>query len=164
MIEEIKQEVPVMDDIDIKILKLLQEDARKPLSEISSKIHLSLPAVSERLKKIEQSGVVRSFTAILEPEKFHKNLCAYCLIILKNKDIDGDPRLQAFLDQEDDILECCCLTGDYEYLVKIRTESTKTLEELLAKMRREVPILKATTSVVLSIKKEKVSILPSNGK
>lgn len=149
-----------MDDIDVRILKSLQEDSRKPLSEISAEIHLSVPAVSERLRKLESSGVIKAYTTILDPEKFGKSIFAYCFLILKNKDPEKDLKFKSFLENEPDILECYCLTGEYEYLLKIRTDSTKSLENLLVKMRKEAPVIKTSTSIVLSTRKDEPSIQP----
>ncbi|WP_164914382.1 Lrp/AsnC family transcriptional regulator [Aminipila luticellarii] len=149
-----------MDEIDVRILELLQENSRKPLSEISAEVHLSIPAVSERLKKLENSGAIKSYTAILNPDSFGKALFAYCFTVLKNKDPEKELKFKRFIENEPDILECYCLTGEYEYLLKIRTDSTSSLESLLVRMRKEAPIIKTSTSIVLSTKKEEPSIPP----
>ena len=71
-----------MDDIDKKILRKLQENARVTISELSSEIALSMPAISERLKKLENSGVIRQYAAILDPMKLNKHLMALIFLLL----------------------------------------------------------------------------------
>ena len=73
-----------MDDIDKKILKRLQENARVTISVLSSEISLSMPAISERLKKLEASGVIKQYTAILNPELVDKQLMALVFLSFNN--------------------------------------------------------------------------------
>ena len=72
-----------MDTLDNKIIKLLQKNARVTASEIASEINLSVPAVSERLKKLEASGVIMQYTAIVDPEHFNKALMALVFVTLE---------------------------------------------------------------------------------
>ena len=72
-----------MDDLDIKIIKLLQANARMTVSEMSNQINLSVPAVSDRLKKLESSGLIEKYVAILNPGRFRKELTAMMFISLE---------------------------------------------------------------------------------
>jgi Lrp/AsnC family transcriptional regulator, leucine-responsive regulatory protein len=73
-----------MDNIDIKILKLLQTNARITASEISSRVNLSIPAVSDRLKKLDASGIVEKYTIIIDPKKLNRNLMVIMFITLES--------------------------------------------------------------------------------
>ncbi|MBR0114191.1 MAG: Lrp/AsnC family transcriptional regulator, partial [Firmicutes bacterium] len=73
-----------MDSIDVKILEVLQENARVSISELSKRVNLSLSAVSERLKKLEASGIILQYTTILNPEILNKHLTAIMMICLEN--------------------------------------------------------------------------------
>lgn len=149
-----------MDEIDLLILKELQEDARKPLSEISQNINLSLPAVSERIRKLERSRVIERYTAVLNPERFNKTLICYCFLSLQGKSMKTDRQFYEFIRGEPDIISCQCLTGQYEYIIKIMTESTNSLEKLLARMRHDTLVQHTNTFVVLSTVKDLPSIPP----
>ncbi len=149
-----------MDSIDLAMLKLLQKNARISLSEISGQINLSLPSVSERLRKLEKSGVIEGYTARLNPDKFDRNLWCFCFIVMKNKNAHNDDAFLQFIAGEPDILECHCITGDYEYLLKIATKSTKELERLLARLREKFPIVRSNTVTVLSTIKDMDLCLP----
>lgn len=153
-----------MDEIDITILNELQKDARKPLTEISQNINLSLPAVSERIRKLERGQMISQYTTILNPKKFGKNLECFCFLILGRKTPGADQDFFEFVATEPDILNCHCITGEYEYALNIYTESPKSLEALLAKMRNNTAVLRTNTFIVLSNIKKSPSILPSHKK
>jgi Lrp/AsnC family leucine-responsive transcriptional regulator len=145
-----------MDSIDFKILNLLQKNARITVSEISGMINLSIPACSERLKKLEQSGVIKQYTAIIDSKYLNKFLTAFMFISLER------PRFtEQFIEKissEADILECHYLAGDFDYLLKIITDNTDTLEELLQRIKSVQGIQKTRTIVTLSTVKNNYSV------
>lgn len=147
-----------MDNIDIKILKILQKNARTTVSDISSQINLSVPAVSERLKKMEQSGVIDQYAAILKPAHFRKDLTAIMFITLERPKYTE--KFVEFIQGEDEILECHYLAGDFDYALKIITENTVTLESLLNRIKGFQGVIKTRTIVVLSTAKNNHSIIP----
>lgn len=150
-----------MDKIDVSILKELQLDARKPLSEVSNTVNLSLPAVSERIRKLERAKVIQRYTVILNPKKFNKDLLCFCFLVLRNKAPEENQEFFKFIRDEPDILDCYCVTGQYEYVLKIHTDSTDSLEAILSRMRNKTIAKNTSTSIVLSTTKETPSILPS---
>lgn len=151
-----------MDEVDKSILRELQIDARKSLSEISQKVNLSLPAVSERLRKLERSGVVQHYATILNPGLLGKDLFCFCFLTLRNKTPEGDSEFFQFVNDRADILECHCITGQYEYMLKLRTKSTASLERLLSELRNQTSAKSTSTLVVLSTVKEKPSVPPDD--
>ena len=145
-----------MDNIDIKILKLLQDNARITASEISSLVNLSIPACSERLKKLELSGVIKQYTAIVDHAYLQKSLTAFMFISLE-RPYFTDIFVNA-VHIENDILECHYLAGDFDYLLKIATENTDSLEKLLNRIKSIKGIQKTRTIVVLSTIKNNYSV------
>jgi Lrp/AsnC family leucine-responsive transcriptional regulator len=147
-----------VDNIDIKIIKLLQENARVTASEIAGNINLSVPAVSERLKKLESSGVIKQYTAIVDPVHMNKTLMAIVFITLER------PRFAdtfaEFVKKQNDILECHYLAGDFDYALKVVTENTTTLQELLDRIKSLQCVQKTRTTVILSTAKNNYSIIP----
>lgn len=148
-----------MDSLDIKILKLLQNNARITASEISNKINLSVPAVSDRLRKLDASGVIEKYTVIINAKKLNRNVTVIMFISLEspkftNKFLDA-------IQKDDEIIECHYLAGDYDYALKIITESTETLEKILNKIKLMNGIIKTKTTVTLSTIKNNYSIMPS---
>ena len=149
-----------MDENDIKILKLLQENARITVSEISSKVNLSVPAVSERLKKLESSGVILQYTAIINAKRLGKSLTAIMFISLERPKYNE--KFLEFVNGESEILECHYLAGDYDYSLKIITESTDTLEKLLNRIKSVQGVQKTRTVVALSTVKSNYSVSPGS--
>ncbi len=148
-----------MDIIDVRILELLQQNARISVSEISKNVNLSLSAVSERLKKLEASKVIKSYTIILNPEYLGKELSVIMNISLENPDHTMD--FIEFIMAESEILECHYITGEYDYALKITTKNTQTLEHMMNRIKSVPGIKKTQTNVVLSTLKNLYSVRPS---
>ena len=147
-----------MDSIDIQILKLLQENARTTASEIASRVNLSVPAISERLKKLDSSGIIQKYTIILCARKMKKNLFANMFISLKHPNyIEGFVKL---VQKENEIIECSYLAGDYDYLIKIITEDMESLEKILNRIKTVPGVQKTKIIVTLSTIKNTYSITP----
>ncbi len=148
-----------MDGLDIKILKLLQENARMTVSEMAGRINLSVPAVSDRLKKLEASGIIAKYVAIVNPEHFRKELTAIMFISLERPKFTE--QFVQFVQGEDEILECHYVAGDFDYALKIVTHSAATLERLLNRIKSVPGIQKTRTVMVLSTVKNNHSIVPA---
>lgn len=150
-----------MDSIDVEILKLLQKNARVTASEIANAVSLSVPAISERLKKLDSAGIIQKYTIILSTQKMKKNLVAYMFVSLKHPNyIEGFVDL---VEKENEIIECNYLAGDFDYLIKIITEDTKSLEEVLNRIKTGAGVQKTKTIVTLSTVKNTYSIPPYEG-
>lgn len=147
-----------MDDIDKKILRNLQKNARMTISDLSAEISLSMPAISERLKKMEASGVIKQYTVILDPAMLNKHLMALMFVRFE-KPSHGDA-FAYFAKSEIEIKECFYITGDFDYSLKIITENTHTLELLLTRIKNQPGIVKTQTIVILSTITDNPSIMP----
>lgn len=148
-----------IDQTDHKIIQLLRENARMSLSEIGNRTSLSTPAVSNRVQRLQEQGIIKGYTVILDTQSLNKQLVCYCQLFLQSKQKTS---VQAFLDiikNEADIWEAYCISGDYEYLLKIVTASPQSLEAVLARIRSQLPAIKTKSSVVLSSLKEFPSVL-----
>lgn len=150
-----------MDKKDIDILNILSQEARSPLKEISARVGLSLPATGERIRKLEKSGLIKAYAAILDREKLDKEFCCFCLMILARPDTYKSAAFLEFVRNNPDILECHCITGAYEFILKIVTHSPRTLEETLAHLREKWGVVKSSTFTVLSTIKENPSYIPT---
>lgn len=147
-----------MDKTDFEILKYLQKNARASLSEIGQKVNLSVSAVGERIKKLEASGVISRYVAILDGSFFNKELTALMFISLENPGYISS--FQAFVNNENDILECHYIAGNYDYVLKIVTNNPSSLEKLLNKIKGVPGIIKTYTNVVLATFKNNESVCP----
>lgn len=146
-----------MNQTDQSILRLLQENARISLSDMGKRIALSVPAVRERIRKLEQSGVIKRYTAVVDSDKLDKHICCYCLLALRAKGAESEEHFRRLIASEPDVQECHCISGEYEYLLKITTESTQSLEQILRRFRGHIPVLRTNTLMVLSSVKGDIS-------
>jgi Lrp/AsnC family transcriptional regulator, leucine-responsive regulatory protein len=145
-----------MDKTDKKIIQILQQNARTPITQIASQVSLSVPAVSERLKKLESSGLVKRYTAILDAKSLGKTLTALMFISLERPRYNEE--FIAQLQDEQEVLECHYLAGDFDYVLKVITRDTSTLEQLLNRIKGIKGVQKTRTIVALSTVKECPSI------
>lgn len=148
-----------MDNIDIQILKILQSNARVTASDIASRINLSVPAVSDRLKKLDASGIIEKYTAIINAKKMNKSLTVIMFVSLENPKF-ADKFIE-IIQKEDEIIECHYLAGDFDYALKIITTSTETLEMILNRIKLVAGVQKTKTTVTLSTIKNNYSIIPN---
>ena len=141
-----------MDAIDLKILRLLKGNSRTTNSEIGKQVSLSLPAVSERIRKLEESDVIRRYTIKLNRERFQLNLLAFIFVTLDQKE-----KAELFRETVrncDSILECHHITGEYDYLLKVAVKDTTELESLISALKRSTGVARTNTIVTLSTQKE----------
>lgn len=146
-----------LDNIDLNILKELTKDARMPISTISTRVNLSIPAISERIKKLEKGGFIEGYTAILNLKKFGKTLTCFSFISLKHSEADLKTFME-FVETNEDIMECHLITGEYEYILKIVTQGPESLGILLNNLRSKADVLASSTSISLSTLKNNLTI------
>ncbi len=145
-----------LDDADLGILEAIQQHGRIKRSDLADLVGLSLPAVSERLRKLEERGYIKGYAAILDAKKFGKDVTAFVQVF-----VDTSLHYDNFLkhvDAHPDILECHAVTGEGSHLLKIRTTNTASLERVLSEIQGWKEVQRTRTSVVLSTCKETLSI------
>jgi Lrp/AsnC family leucine-responsive transcriptional regulator len=145
-----------LDDIDVKILEILQRRGRTRRNDLAESVGLSLPSVSERLRKLEEHGVITGYHATLDYRKLGRDITAFIAVT-----IDSSRHYLQFIEHaqsHDDILECHAVTGDATHLLKVRTTNTAALEKLLAKIQTWAGVQSTRTSLVLSTSKETARI------
>ncbi|OQB24997.1 MAG: Leucine-responsive regulatory protein [Firmicutes bacterium ADurb.Bin182] len=147
-----------MDDIDIKILRILKSDARIPYLAIGKAVNLSTSAVAERVRKLEKKGVISRYAAIIDGKAFEKELTALMHISLGSPIHNDD--FQEFVAKQNDILECHYIAGDYDYLLKIITKNPESLEQLLNTIKSQIGVMKTYTNIVLKTIKNDYSVNP----
>jgi Lrp/AsnC family leucine-responsive transcriptional regulator len=141
-----------MDAIDVRLVSLLQSSGRISQNELAHAVGLSAPAVAERIRKLEDRGVIRQYTAIVDPHTLGLDVTAFISVV-----INGSKYYPAFAQrvaERPEILECHSVTGAGSHLLKIRTENTSSLERLLSDIQSWPGVQSTTTSVVLSTVKE----------
>ncbi len=126
---------------------------------IAKEVGLSGPAVHERVRKLEQSGVIAGYTAILDPEALDRSHVAFALVTLtEGEEFARDEPIVARICEEPDVLEFHRVAGEDCYLVKMRTSTNKELEQLLRRIRSIRGVARSRTTIVLSTELEKPTI------
>lgn len=141
-----------IDNIDAHLLSLLQEHGRTSQHDLAQAVGLSGPAVGERLRKLEERGVIRNFTVTLDPKRLGRDVTAFIAVGMAGSRFY--PEFRERVADCAEILECHSVTGQGSHLLKIRTESTSGLEGLLAEIQSWPGVQWTTTSIVLSTIKE----------
>ena len=121
----------VLDQVDLQILRALQENARLTTKELAARVNLSTTPVFERMKRLERSGFIRGYVAVLDAEKLGRGFTVFCSVKLKqmNRSIAQD-----FISVVKDIpqvAECYNVSGEYDYLLKIQAPDMKYYNEFI---------------------------------
>ncbi len=144
-----------MDAVDIKILNELTANARVTGAEIARKIHLSLPAVTERLRRLDKSGMIEQYTIRYNRDRLGLHLLAFIQVWIDHTISD---EAKDHLMELPEVLECHHIAGEYDLLLKVLVEDTDALETLLTqKIKRNRAISRTSTTVVLSTYKEEIN-------
>lgn len=137
-----------MDNIDLKIIRCLTNNARMSASEVAGKVKLSTSAVIERIKKLEQNGTILGYTTVLDSGKLGKDVTAIMSIVVDHpKYNDG---LIAAVNANPHITECLYIAGEVDFFIKVVTDNTKTLETVLNELKSIPGVSKTKTNIVLN--------------
>lgn len=141
-----------LDDIDITILKHLQKDGRAQRNHLAEEVGLSVPSVSERMRKLEDRQLIEGYHAVLNAKPFGFDITAYIFV-----EVDSSNFYHPFIEQvikEPEVQECHSITGDGSHILKIRTRNTSSLERLLSQIQGWQGVKKTRSNIVLSTFKE----------
>ena len=147
-----------MDEIDVKILKCLKANARENASVIRENVNMSVSAVIERIRKLEGSGMIQKHTTIIDPKRAEKDITAFMFVNLEHPKYND--KFRESVCQNKEVLECHYLAGDYDYLLKIITDSTKSLERLLDSIKSNTGVNLTRTLISLTTVKNEFSVDP----
>lgn len=148
-----------LDVVDRKILTMLRQDGRMSHAAIAKEVGLSGPAVHERVRKLEQKGVIAGYTAILDPEILDRNHACFVMVTLsEGNEFAADDPIVARICDEPDVLEFHRIAGEDCYMIKIRTATNKDLERLLRRIRLVPGVARTRTTIVLSTELERPTI------
>lgn len=149
-------EAPELDAIDLQILSILQEHGRISHVKLGEQVGLSAPSVIERVKKLEDSGVITSYHATVDARRLGKDVTAFIGVSIGHPKTIG--LFEHTIELLDDVLECHHITGEHTVLLKVKTRNTSTLENLIRTIRLIEGVTRTETMVVLSTHTERTQI------
>lgn len=121
-----------MDQIDQKLISILQENARMPLKAIAQQVFLSAPAVSARIEKLEAQGMILGYHAEINQQKLGYHIVAFISLELSAQQ---KPEFYPFVAACPNVLECNCVTGVYSMLIKVAFASTQELDQFIGQLQ-----------------------------
>lgn len=122
-----------MDKIDYKIIELLQQNARYPLKHLAEEVYLSTPAVSARIEKLEEAGIIRGYSVDVNPLKLGYNIKAFINLEMSPTQ---KPEFYPFIASCPNVLECNCVTGKYSMLIKVAYHTTLELDAFIGELQK----------------------------
>lgn len=128
-----------MDQIDIKILNILQKDSTISYKDIAKKIGLTYSQTYERIRIMEESGVIKSRVTILDPSKIGIKLFAYCNIILKEQSKAALLNFEKTISKFPEVMEVMGLSGVYDYMVKIAAHDIDSYNKFIMNKLADIP-------------------------
>ena len=117
-----------MDNIDRKILTILQDNARTPLKVIAEQVFLSSPAVSARIERLEAAGLITSYQAQLSAAAMGYQIKAFISLEVEPRQ---KPEFYPYIEKCPNVMECNCVTGDYSMLLKVCFHTTQELDQFI---------------------------------
>ena len=138
----------MLDEIDIKILKHLQKDGRETASKIANKLNLTVPTITERIKRLQESSVIKGFQAIIDPKSISLDVSAVITVISSSSNNYQQVIENAIKCPE--IIQCFSTTGMGSLLLWVSTKNSQSLEELLRKIQSWPDVTRTETQVILS--------------
>ena len=122
-----------MDNVDRRILTLLQENARTPLKVIAEQVFLSSPAVRARIERLEQGGFIMGSQAQVSSMQMGYQIKAFINLELEPAQ---KPEFYPYIESCPNVMECCCVTGDYSMLIKVCFHTTQELDHFINELHR----------------------------
>lgn len=138
-----------LDRIDLKILDVLQREGRIPLTELADRIGLSASPCTERVRRLERSGVISGYHAKVDPHALGRSLLVFVELTLSTKSEEIFSKVKRELELMPEVLECHLVSGGFDYLVKARLGQMNDYRQLLGKMLKKIPVPAQSNSYVV---------------
>lgn len=140
-----------LDDIDRAILELLQQEGRISNADLARRINLSPPATYTRVRRLEQEGYITGYAAHLNREKLGYGMLCYISVSLQMHQFNELAKFRERLIAMPEVLECCFVTGEFDYLLKVVLRDQKDLERFILQELTPLPgVARVNTSLVVA--------------
>ena len=138
-----------MDLTDQKLLELLQQDCKQTNKELSNKLNLSVTAIYERIKKLEKTGVISKYVALVRKEKINKAFVAFCHVKLVQHSQEYVVKFEKEVTHLTEVLECYHISGDYDYLLKVLVQDMEAFREFMVRKLTTINHIGSTHSMFM---------------
>ncbi|MFT7498489.1 MAG: Lrp/AsnC family leucine-responsive transcriptional regulator [Porticoccaceae bacterium] len=120
-----------LDDIDLKILRILQKDSKKTTKEIADSINLSSSPVYERIKRLEKNGYIKNYVALLNKNKIGKPITAICMVSLRYHNEGFIDKFEMQIKALEEVQECYHMAGKVDFFLKINLEGLESYHDFI---------------------------------
>lgn len=138
-----------IDTTDKKLLSLLQKDSRRTTKELSLHLNLSVTAVYERVKKLERTGIIKKYVALLDHKKAERAFMVFCHIKLLQHTKEYLTKFEQEVIKLNEVLECYHVSGDYDYILKIYVEDMEAYREFMVTKLTTIQHIGSTHSIFM---------------
>lgn len=145
-----------LDKIDVKLINELQKDGKQSIKQLAEKVNLSVTPTHERIKRIESSGIIKKYVALVDPKVLHIDLIVYCQVTLVKHQEVYFKEFEDYVNNLDEVLEVSYIAGAYDYLLKIVLGDMKEYQEFILKKMSQLKIVSNMQSsfVITQVKNE----------
>lgn len=112
-----------LDAKDLEILGLLQQNARMTVKEIAEKVHLTPTPVHERIKRLEDTGVIRQYAALLDPAQVKRSLMVICYVSIRQHNKNAGIKFIKAIQEMPEVIECYNISGEFDFMLKVVAEN-----------------------------------------
>ncbi len=148
-----------MNELDIAILRELQDDGRLSNVELARRINLSPPATHARIKRLEEQGLIRQYVALLDPVKVGYDMVCFVSISLQLHQSEELEAMRRRISRMPEVLECFHVTGEFDYLLKVVVRNRQELQHFVVERITPMPgVARIHTSLVLAEVKSTTSL------
>lgn len=149
-----------LDQKDVQIIRLLQENAKLTVRDIAFKIHLSATPTHERIKRMENLGIIKQYVAILDHKKVNRGIMVICNVSLKDHDKNTAQNFLTTVTGFREVTECYNISGEFDFMLKIYTESMESFHHFYVNRLSEIKGIGQTkSSFVMDVIKETHELL-----
>jgi len=139
-----------LDDIDIRILQLLQENARLTNREIGEKLHKTVSPIFERIKRLQEQGFIKGYMAVLDHKKIDRSLMAFTHVQLRDHSLEGLSHFEQEMIRFDEVLECYHMSGEYDFILRVAVKDLDAYHEfLMNKLFKTIPLGSVQSTFVM---------------
>jgi len=151
--------VRAIDEIDRRVLAELQRDGRISTTDLANAVGLSRPAATARIRRLEDEGTIRGYTALVDPEAVGLDLLCLIGIAMQLHSQENIARARAAIAEMPEVLECWHVTGDFDYVLKVAVRNRADLQRFILERLTPVPgLARVNTSLVLGVEKSTTAL------
>jgi len=150
--------MPILDETDLAIIKLLQEDCRLSSRDIGLRLHKSKSAIHERIKHLQDEGIIAGYSALLNPAKIGRGMMAFTHVQLKDHSEESLVHFEDEITELPEVLECYHMSGQYDFILRVAVRDMNAYHEFL--MGKLFKILSIGSVQSTFVMKEAKSVMP----